>query len=42
MLAEEERRLLLSGWLATFSYLDMVMAVAQAVVKLRGMAETVG
>lgn len=42
MLAEEERRLLLSGRLATFSYLDMVMAVAQAVVKLRGMAETVG
>ena len=38
LLAEAERRTLFIGRLATYSYLDMWMAVAQAMVKLRGVA----
>ena len=37
-LAEPEKRTLFIGRLATYSYLDMWMAVAQAMMKLRGIA----
>lgn len=39
LLAEAESRTLFLGRLATYSYLDMWMAVAQAMVKLRGAVE---